>query len=76
VVAEVLTEQRIQLNQTEQRDLVTVLLNDMLGFGPLEPLLADEPQAATPSASAAAAAATPRYRCRTGVRVDMGPPPL
>ena len=42
VVAEVLTEQRIQLNQTEQRDLVTVLLNDMLGFGPLEPLLADD----------------------------------
>jgi pilus assembly protein CpaF len=42
VVAEVLTEQRIQLNQSEQRDLVTVLLNDMLGFGPLEPLLADE----------------------------------
>ena len=42
VVAEVLTEQRIQLNQSEQRDLVTVLLNDMLGFGPLEPLLADD----------------------------------
>ncbi|HVM80238.1 MAG TPA: CpaF family protein [Stellaceae bacterium] len=42
VVAEVLTEQRIQLNQNEQRDLVTVLLNDMLGFGPLEPLLADD----------------------------------
>jgi pilus assembly protein CpaF len=42
VVAEVLTEQRIQLNQTEQRDLVTVLLNDMLGFGPLESLLGDE----------------------------------
>jgi pilus assembly protein CpaF len=42
VVAEVLIEQRIQLNQTEQRDLVTVLLNDMLGFGPLEPLLADD----------------------------------
>ena len=42
VVAEVLTEQRIQLNQSEQRDLVTVLLNDMLGFGPIEPLLADE----------------------------------
>jgi len=42
VVAEELIEQRIQLNQTEQRDLVTVLLNDMLGFGPLEPLLADD----------------------------------
>ena len=42
VVAEVLSEQKIQLNQTEQRDLVTVLLNDMLGFGPLEILLGDD----------------------------------
>ena len=42
VVAEVLIEQKIQLNQTEQRDLVTVLLNDMMGFGPLETLLADD----------------------------------
>jgi pilus assembly protein CpaF len=42
VVAEVLLERRIQLNQLEQRDLVTLLLNDMLGLGPLEPLLADE----------------------------------
>src|SRR5216683_3082598 len=42
VVAEVLVEQKIQLNSSEQRDLVVVLLNDMLGFGPLEPLLADE----------------------------------
>jgi pilus assembly protein CpaF len=42
VVSEILVEQKIQLNQLEQRDLVTVLLNDMLGLGPLEPLLADE----------------------------------
>ncbi len=42
VVAEVLIEQKIQLNSSEQRDLVVVLLNDMLGFGPLEPLLSDE----------------------------------
>jgi pilus assembly protein CpaF len=42
VVAEILSEQKIQLNQIEQRDLVTILLNDMLGLGPLEPLLADE----------------------------------
>jgi pilus assembly protein CpaF len=42
VVSEILSEQRIQLNQIEQRDLVTILLNDMLGLGPLEPLLADE----------------------------------
>src|SRR5207245_1815759 len=42
VVAEILGEQKIQLNQIEQRDLVTILLNDMLGLGPLEPLLADE----------------------------------
>jgi pilus assembly protein CpaF len=42
VVGEILLEQKIQLNQLEQRDLVTVLLDDMLGLGPLEPLLADE----------------------------------
>ncbi len=42
VVGEILTELKIQLNQREQRDLVTLLLNDMLGLGPLEPLLADE----------------------------------
>src|SRR3972149_379633 len=42
VVVEILTEQKIQLNAGEQRDLVTLLLNEMLGLGPLEPLLADE----------------------------------
>jgi pilus assembly protein CpaF len=42
VVSEILVEQKIQLNQVEQRDLVVLLLNDMLGLGPLEPLLADE----------------------------------
>ncbi len=42
VVGEILIEQKIQLNQLEQRELVTVLLDDMLGLGPLEPLLADE----------------------------------
>ena len=30
------------MNQMEQRDLVTTLVNDMLGLGPLEALLADE----------------------------------
>ena len=42
LVSEILVEQRIQLNQAEQRYLVMVLLDDMLGLGPLEPLLADE----------------------------------
>lgn len=42
VVVEILGEIKIQLNLIEQRDLVTLLLNDMLGLGPLEPLLADE----------------------------------
>ncbi len=42
VISEILVEQKIQLNLLEQRDLVTMLLNDMLGFGPLEVLLADE----------------------------------
>ena len=42
VTAEILIEQKIQLNQAEQRHLVTVLLDDMLGLGPLEQLLADD----------------------------------
>jgi pilus assembly protein CpaF len=41
IVAEILGEEKVQLNKSEQRDLVTSLLNDMLGLGPLEPLLAD-----------------------------------
>lgn len=42
IVGEILLEQRIQLNMLEHRNLVTTLLNDMLGFGPLEVLLDDE----------------------------------
>lgn len=42
IVSEIASEQRIRLNLSEQRDLVTMLLNDMLGLGPLEPLLADD----------------------------------
>ena len=32
LVAEMIQEEKIQLNALEQRDLVTSLLNDMLGF--------------------------------------------
>jgi pilus assembly protein CpaF len=42
VVAEIAAEEKIQLNSVEQRNLVTKLVNDMIGLGPLEPLLADE----------------------------------
>ncbi len=42
VVGEIAIEERIQLNSVEQRNLVTKLVNDMVGLGPLEPLLADE----------------------------------
>jgi len=42
IVAEILGEEKMHLNLLEQRDLVTMLLNDMLGLGPLEVLLADE----------------------------------
>ncbi|HEU0117746.1 MAG TPA: ATPase, T2SS/T4P/T4SS family, partial [Alphaproteobacteria bacterium] len=42
LVAELLVETRIQLNASERQDLVAQLLNDMLGLGPLEPLLAEE----------------------------------
>ncbi len=42
VVGELLVQEKINLNLKEQRDLVTLIINDMLGLGPLEPLLADE----------------------------------
>jgi pilus assembly protein CpaF len=41
-VADILGELKIQLNQREQRELIGLVLDDMLGLGPLEPLLADE----------------------------------
>src|SRR4029077_502385 len=42
VVSEVLAERKLRLNGAEQQELVRLLLDDMLGLGPLEPLLADD----------------------------------
>lgn len=42
VVGEILVQEKINLNLKEQKELVKVLMNDMLGLGPLEPLLEDE----------------------------------
>jgi pilus assembly protein CpaF len=42
LLAEIATESRLQLNAREQRQLALDLVDDMLGLGPLEPLLDDE----------------------------------
>ncbi len=42
IVGEVLNEEKLQLNGSEQSAVVELLLDDMLGLGPLEPLLADD----------------------------------
>jgi pilus assembly protein CpaF len=42
LVSDLLAEQRMQLNRPEQDDLVYQLVNDMMGLGPLEPLLEDD----------------------------------
>ena len=42
LLAEIATEQRRQLNAREQRQLALELVDDMLGLGPLEPLLDDD----------------------------------
>ncbi|MDB5474586.1 MAG: pilus assembly protein CpaF cpaF [Phenylobacterium sp.] len=42
LVGEIVVELKIQLNQREHGELVARLLNDMMGLGPLEPLLADD----------------------------------
>lgn len=42
IVLEISAEEKLQLNKAEQEELVQVLLDEMLGLGPIEPLLADE----------------------------------
>jgi pilus assembly protein CpaF len=41
-VKELLVDTKLQLNFSEQRDLVQSLIADMLGLGPIEPLMDDE----------------------------------
>lgn len=41
-VADIATERRIQINSKEQKLLARRIADDMVGVGPLEPLLADE----------------------------------
>jgi len=42
LISEIATERRVQLNAREQRALAAELVHDILGLGPLEPLLEDE----------------------------------
>ena len=42
LVREILIETKIQLNRVEQNELLAMLLDEMLGLGPVEPLLRDE----------------------------------
>ena len=42
LVGDIASERRIQLNAREQRQLAGELVNDMLGLGPLQPLLDDD----------------------------------
>ena len=42
LISETATERRFQINAREQRALATELVHDILGLGPLEPLLADD----------------------------------
>jgi pilus assembly protein CpaF len=42
LVSEIATEQRVQLNETEESALAAELTDDMTGLGPLEPFLEDD----------------------------------
>jgi len=42
LVREILIETKIQFNRVEQNELLSMLLDEMLGLGPVEPLLRDE----------------------------------
>lgn len=41
LTSEILAEKNIRLNKNEHQELVNILVNDMIGLGPIEPLLAD-----------------------------------
>jgi pilus assembly protein CpaF len=42
LVSQIVTEQRVELNEREEIALAAELLDDMIGLGPLEPMLRDE----------------------------------
>jgi pilus assembly protein CpaF len=42
LIGEIVIEQKLPLNQLEQQTLANEIVDDMLGYGPLEPLLRDE----------------------------------
>ncbi len=42
LIAEIATERRLLFNQNEQRSLTANIVDDMLGLGPIEPLLHDD----------------------------------
>ena len=42
IVREITIDEKLNLNAPEQQSIVDLMLDDMLGLGPLEPLLADE----------------------------------
>lgn len=42
LIGEIVMEQKLPLSQAEQQLLANQIIDDMLGFGPLEPLLRDE----------------------------------
>ena len=42
IVREIVIDEKLNLNAPEQQSIVDIMLDDMLGLGPLEPLLADE----------------------------------
>ncbi|MDE3015508.1 MAG: CpaF family protein [Pseudomonadota bacterium] len=42
IIGEIVVEQKLPLSQSEQQLLANQIVDDMLGFGPLEPLLRDD----------------------------------
>jgi len=42
LISEIVAEQKISLTSREQQEMTVTLVDDMVGLGPLEPLLADE----------------------------------
>ena len=44
LIGDIVLAEKLPVNSTEQQDLATQIVDDMLGYGPLDPLLRETPQ--------------------------------
>jgi pilus assembly protein CpaF len=68
IVNEIISFKNVAMSIAEQEELLEDICNDVLGYGPLEPLLAATTSPTSWSTAPACASSKSTARCRNGVR--------